>query len=531
MSLVKIFRLSAVLLFCSNNAFAQFHLNGLATQTNNQCWTLTPDRLGAIGSIWNETKINLNQSFEVSAKVFLGCKDVNGADGIVFGFQPVSTTVGMVGGDIGFGGVSPSLGIEMDTYQNGVNGDPVYDHIAVIKNGRMIHSSTNNLAGPVQLGNGNIEDCTFHDFYVKWNANTHFLQIFWDCTEAITYTGDIVRDVFNNNPLVFWGFTSATGGLSNEQKICLEYTTFLNQLPDTAICKGGKVELKASGGISYQWTPTTGLNDPSLPNPTASPSVTTNYSVVVADACGHTTYDTLTITVGTPIVFDLGRDTSICQGQQLRLSPNVSGATYIWQNRTTSSSFDVTVSGKYSVEIEKNHCSSADSIDVKVIGVPDIHFDPVVTLCYDKKVILHAESDGAEYEWQDHSHLSTYVVLNSGNYSVKVKNVCGTSTASTDIYYNDCYPVYIPNVFSPNGDNQNDVFLVYDNGAIELITDFKVFDRWGDLVFSAQNIAPNNASLGWNGGKNAPGVYAYYVSIRYKDGTEDVKKGDITLVK
>jgi gliding motility-associated-like protein len=512
---------------------AQFHVNGTATVTGDRCWTLTPDRGGSVGSIWNETKINLNESFEVSVKVFLGCKDATGADGMVFGFQPVSTSVGSVGEGIGFGGVNPSLGIEMDTWQNGNLSDPAYDHIALIKNGILNHSTANNLAGPFQLGNGNVEDCAFHNLYVKWNAVSHTLQVRWDCNLVITYTDDIVRTIFNNNPLVFWGFTAATGGSSNEQKMCLQYTTFLDKLPDTTICQGGQIQLHASGGTSYLWTPSAGLDNPTSANPIASPIQTTNYVVAIRDECGQAQLDTLTVRVGgNPVVFDLGNDTTFCKGQSLTLKPSVSGAQYTWQNGSTDTSFTVTKSGKYRVLVGKNFCYTADSISVRVKSPPNIQFDSLFYPCYDHKVILSAESEDAQYEWQDGSKLSNLVVLKSGYYGVSVTNSCGSDQRETNVSYRDCYPVFIPNVFSPNGDGNNDVFYINDGGEIDLILEFKVFDRWGDMVYSAENIKANDPTVGWKGERNAPtAVYAYYALILFKDGTTQVKNGDISLIR
>ena len=97
-------------LFFQISSFAQFLLNGAATATGNNCYTLTPDQLNQAGSIWNLQKINLNESFEVILNINLGCKDGNGADGMVFGFQPIGTSVGTSGSGIGFGGVTPSIG-------------------------------------------------------------------------------------------------------------------------------------------------------------------------------------------------------------------------------------------------------------------------------------------------------------------------------------------------------------------------------------------------------------------------------------
>jgi gliding motility-associated-like protein len=88
--------------------------------------------------------------------------------------------------------------------------------------------------------------------------------------------------------------------------------------------------------------------------------------------------------------------------------------------------------------------------------------------------------------------------------------------------------VYIPNAFTPNGDGLNDILLVY--GYIIKEMRFTVFNQWGEKIFES-----SNQSTGWNGtynGKKQPsGVYMYVCQLTLKDGTTQVKKGSINLVR
>ena len=70
--------------------------------------------------------------------LMFGCDDY-GADGMVFIFHPKLKN-GFQGEGMGFGGLSPAFGIEMDTYENPHLADPYYDHLALIKNGQMHHN-------------------------------------------------------------------------------------------------------------------------------------------------------------------------------------------------------------------------------------------------------------------------------------------------------------------------------------------------------------------------------------------------------
>lgn len=97
--------------------------------------------------------------------------------------------------------------------------------------------------------------------------------------------------------------------------------------------------------------------------------------------------------------------------------------------------------------------------------------------------------------------------------------------------------VYIPNAFSPWDDNnKNDIVLVFANAdQINIVKKFYIFDRWGNMVFAAENFPPNDPQFGWNGrfkGKLMdPAVFTYYAVVEIIDGRLILKAGDITLVK
>lgn len=96
-------------------------------------------------------------------------------------------------------------------------------------------------------------------------------------------------------------------------------------------------------------------------------------------------------------------------------------------------------------------------------------------------------------------------------------------------------PVYIPNAFSPNGDGVNDFFTAYGNVAALRIKTMKVFDRWGELIFSGDNLPLGGDRLGWNGTFKdkdlTAGVYVYFFIIEFVDGEEVLFKGDVTLMR
>ena len=96
-------------------------------------------------------------------------------------------------------------------------------------------------------------------------------------------------------------------------------------------------------------------------------------------------------------------------------------------------------------------------------------------------------------------------------------------------------PIYIPNTFSPNGDGVNDYFTVYGNPAAVIIKEFKVFNRWGSLIWETNDMPLGVDQKGWDGffGDKllSPDVYAFYVKVLFLDGEEVIYRGDITLVR
>jgi gliding motility-associated-like protein len=532
------------ILMLVGKAQAQFFLNGSAVQLNDTCWTLTPEQNNRVGSIWNGTKIDLSNSFQVIMELYFGCKDDGGADGILFGLQPVSTSIGQAGEGIGFQGVTPSVGIEFDTWQNGNLADPAYDHVAICKNGNLNHGGTTNLAGPIQANatNGNIEDCKWHKLRVNWDAASQTLEVWFDCSKRLTYMGDIINDIFGGDPNVFWGFTSATGGANNLQQVCFSYTTFLDKFEDVVICPGGQYQISLSGGIEYHWSPTDGLSNPDIANPIAKPDSTTEYQVEVLDACGNQFFDTINVIVdGDTVFFDLGVDTSICEGQSLLLDATSFGTTsvdYQWSSGQSSASILASQTALYAVTVTiDDYCKADDRKAITVIPLPKATFGPDTVLCLGQSILLDASTTGdPEYLWQNGATDPVQAVAEpGGTYSVTASNICGEKTASITISFEDCREVYFPNAFSPNGDGINDVFMPFDGGDVGVVHSLRVFDRWGELVFQFYDFTPNVLAAGWNGffkGKNASqGVYAWLAQVEFRDGYRQLLKGEVTLLR
>jgi gliding motility-associated-like protein len=99
-----------------------------------------------------------------------------------------------------------------------------------------------------------------------------------------------------------------------------------------------------------------------------------------------------------------------------------------------------------------------------------------------------------------------------------------------DEYCDDKYcRMFIPNVFSPNGDLQNDTFEIYTQ--VVRLSQLQIFDRWGDLQYEENSANPHWDGNSMRGGLMNSGVYVYVLRGFCSNGRPFIKKGDVTLLR
>ncbi len=206
---------------------------------------------------------------------------------------------------MGFSGVSPSIGIALDTWQNLNLNDPSYDHISIQSNGNINHN--NDLAGPIPISatSNNVEDCNWHQLRITWDAPTKRLRTYFDGVLRIETQTDLVARIFNGDPNVYWGFTGATGSAVNLQQFCTALDPVINiSAANSVACKDSAVQLSSASVsfapiVSYNWSfgdgATTTLQSP-LPHVYSTPGT---YEVKLKirglDGCENETVKTLLI--------------------------------------------------------------------------------------------------------------------------------------------------------------------------------------------------------------------------------------------
>lgn len=222
--------LTLTLALASQFANAQYTRNGSATNISTTArpnsFQLTPNTATQNGTVWNNTKLDIaNNSFELSFKANFGTKDADGADGIALVFQNSTDGVaalgtGTMGQFMGFQGISPSLNIEFDTYNNGATaGDIAADHISISKNGSTNAGNQLTTAVQASASNANIEDGQDHSVVVSWDAAAKTMSVSFDGSLRQTYTDNVVANIFGGHGSVLWGFTASTGGSYNRHAV------------------------------------------------------------------------------------------------------------------------------------------------------------------------------------------------------------------------------------------------------------------------------------------------------------------------
>lgn len=127
--------------------------------------------------------------------------------------------------------------------------------------------------------------------------------------------------------------------------------------------------------------------------------------------------------------------------------------------------------------------------------------------------------------------------IHSFRYVLQVTDSNGCrATDSRSVLVRALHQVYIPNVFQPTSDTDaNHRLGIYCGDDVKEIKQFDIFNVWGNAVHSRSHLAPDDGQLWWDGrfrGKNAPpGVYIYYATIVFKDGSERLFRGDVTLLR
>jgi large repetitive protein len=321
------------------------------------------------------------------------------------------------------------------------------------------------------------------------------------------------------------------------------------------LCRGNTVQLNAGGAPSYSWSPLQGLSCTNCPNPVASPLQTTAYVVQGTNQFGCSGYDTTVITVIQPFNITISPGDTICvNNESTRLL--ASGATsYQWSPAAGLSATDIpnpvaspAATTRYRVVgYDGFNCFTDTAFVLVAVGAyPVVNLGPDQTLPSGTLFQFNPQVVNGpiqQWLWTPATNLSCITcpapvatIRNDITYVVRVTNTFGCSDQDSINIKVFCQnsQVFIPNAFTPDHDGINDILTVRGTG-IAMVKSFRIFSRWGELVFERSNFAPNDPSNGWDGkvkGKEGESaVFVYTAEVICDNGTPYTFKGNVSLIK
>ncbi len=327
----------------------------------------------------------------------------------------------------------------------------------------------------------------------------------------------------------FWVAVMNQFGCSNADSMYLDVfiPTQLFLGYDTILCNGQSLTLNADTAFySYLWN--TGDT-----NSIITVSQSGNYSVLAYSGPNCISTDTILVTFAPVIPIDLGNDTSLCNGDEISLFAGNAYVAYLWNNGTTLSSITVGQGGTYSVTAtQADGCTGNGSITLLYFNWPESLLPDSLSACMGLPLQLDAGSisENYSYNWSTGEKTHSITAMSSGTYYVDILNFICMITDSVKIH--PCDDIYIPNVFTPNGDSWNETFHVKGNA----VPNFKMFiyDRWGLLLYQTSDFY-----AGWDGtylgNPCADGTYFFLVLYdKYTNSNEPEKvkaSGTVTLLR
>ena len=301
--------------------------------------------------------------------------------------------------------------------------------------------------------------------------------------------------------------------------------------------------------FTYLWS--TGSSDQSISGLAAG-----SYDVMVTDGNGCGTQSVfqiiqpqlfeITFLISQPDCFTIqeGNITAQTTGGVSPYRFSIDGIHY-----QTTSDFTGLGEGAYQISaLDANDCFSTEIIWINVPLQVDVSLGEDVII-YNKdsvqlEAIINIPFDSlASVVWTGIDSmdcpecLTQHVVpIVTTTYEVVVVSADGCSDRdSKTIYSNLENDVYVPNVFSPNGDGINDLLYISAEPFVQEVESFMIFDRWGNVIFLNERFLPNDPSEAWDGKKKGvtmnPGVFAYKLIVRFSDGRMEMRYGDVTLMR
>ncbi|PHN00862.1 gliding motility-associated C-terminal domain-containing protein [Flavilitoribacter nigricans] len=309
-----------------------------------------------------------------------------------------------------------------------------------------------------------------------------------------------------------------------------------------------------SASLTYQWTTAGGILLSGDHQSRATAGGAGTYILEIQDVQnGCTALDSIQVeAITAPIAgLDLQMTSPGCTnaaGGSILVNEVIGGtAPFIFQlndgAEVNTGTFTQLRTGTYTVRVrDVNGCEWQEELVIPEAAPIDVDLGPDLTITSGDSIELIAQTssrDIVSYRWEPAIADGSMVVVApevTTSYGITVTDVNGCSaTDRVRVIVKKTRSYFIPNAFSPDGDGSNDRFMVMTGPDVVNIPTFRIYDRWGHLVYERHDIPPNDPALGWDGRHNGSimnsGVFVYYVELEYNDGTMEIAQGDVALLR
>jgi len=303
-------------------------------------------------------------------------------------------------------------------------------------------------------------------------------------------------------------------------------------LRDTILCIESTLLADAGNpGSSYLWS--TGATTQSIVIATQSGP----YSVTITNPDGCVSSDGMDVLFMPSIVVDLGADSVLCEGDVIQLDASNPGASYLWDDGSTTPDMTVLEDRLVTVHVTNQYCHGSDQASFTFLPYPLYALPMYVDTCFEvpgSSVTLQAGEIGTWFEWSTGETTRSITITEFGTYTLRSTSPPRCTIEEVVVVREHCPPrVFVPNAFTPDGDGMNDGFMPVAYSVKWLR--FEIFNRWGESIFDSSD------EKGWNGmvkGEIAQdGVYNWrFTFMPYRDlfgtmGPEETVTGHVTLLR
>ncbi|MFN6114634.1 MAG: PKD domain-containing protein, partial [Flavobacteriales bacterium] len=303
-------------------------------------------------------------------------------------------------------------------------------------------------------------------------------------------------------------------------------------------CDAFSVELfnSSTGSTTFYWQFGDGATSTQT-NPVHAYSAPGVYDITLGAIdliCQDTAFQTITVPVTIPgVSLDLPSPVALCNGSSALLNAGSGFDTYLWSTGDGSMMITVTEPGPYSVVVTDGFCVGADTI--LVVEQPQHPSLPDVAICPGDTATLSPGAPVQDITWSTGAETPVLNVEEEGVYwfdAIDQYGCAWTDTIQVVVLADAVGEPIIPNVFTPNGDEFNNVYLIEGVDAADF--SLEIYNRWGMKVF-----ASTSPSKGWNGKLDNAGEVVpegtYYYVLTFKDDCARIPRttrtGHVTLLR